>query len=87
MTCIKTGTWVYFVAHGFLARCDVYEVGDTHIFRWNINIVQDDYRSIDKVPDGTWIVDNRFDIYCWHRKDLGVTVVHPAAIIKHGERC
>lgn len=84
MTCIKTGTDVYFLAHGSLARCDVFQIGTSYVFRWNTNV---EYTLRESVPEGTWVVDDRFDEDCWHREDLGVTVASSVAIIQHGERC
>jgi hypothetical protein len=88
MTCIKTGGLVHFKAHGFIARCDVYEVGMfdscAYIFKWVPHSIE--YCLINSVPQGTWLVDERLDHLCWHREDIGVTVADSSAVIV-GDYC
>lgn len=84
MTCIKTGANVWFSAYGFIARCDVYEMGNCFIFRWNTEGIE--YCTEQSVPTGTWCVFAPFEFDSWHRQDLGVTVVPNFNVIQ-GERC
>ena len=84
MTCIKTGTDVYFHAQGYVARTDVYEVGGTYIFRWNTMSIQ--YCLPQSCLEGTWYVSNYEDFQAWHREDIGVTVANKH-FVSPGDRC
>lgn len=79
MSCIKTGARIYLDNYGYVARGDVYHVGDVYIFRWNPH--SREYKILDHHFESNPIaVDYRVHMienseHWWHREDLGMTIV------------
>lgn len=80
MSCVKTGAFVWFSNYGFRAVCDVYEIGDCYLFRWN-----PPSKKFTEPGDADWEVSLIIDSSVWfHREDLGITVV-PTAFVCPGD--
>ena len=76
MTCVYTGARVFFENYGMVVAADLFVVSSCVIIRWSIQsrIIAD--------PTYQGEITHRVaDLRgCWHREDLGVTVV-PANMI------
>lgn len=76
MTCVYTGARVFFENYGMVVAADLFVVGDCVIIRWMPNSK--------RFPADEGDVENTHQVRdlrgCWHREDIGVTVV-PANMI------
>lgn len=72
MSCIRTGAKIYFANYGMMVIGDVYQVGNTLIFRWNVGS-KDWEEPAERASHYVELIVNS-EVW-WHRDDIGVTVV------------
>lgn len=71
MTCVYTGARVYFENYGMIVSADLFIVSNCVIIRWMPESRV--YVNSVNISEATHSVRDLRD--CWHREDIGVTVV------------
>lgn len=73
LSCVKTGAKLYIRNYGISVVADVYQVGNTLVFRYFNNQIE--YLETDDAV-ATHVIEFVSDSTWWfHRSDLGITVV------------